>query len=90
MTGKDHPKCPFDLDLVKHLELLIRIDERTETNSQSLQRVDERLREQNSTLADHAREIASLTGSNAWTKRILGAVAGVGLLSAIRAFWGRP
>ncbi len=89
MTDKNHPKCPFDLDLVKHLELLIRIDERTETNSLALQRVDERLREQNSTLTDHAREIATLRGSNAWTKRILGAVGGVGVLSAIKAFWWR-
>ena len=78
---------PDDPELGKHLELLIRIDERTEKNSEDLSEVRAHLKEQNSSLLQHSKEIASLSGSNAWTKRILMGVGGIGIISAIKAFW---
>ena len=78
---------PDNTELGKHLELLIRIDERTEKNSEDLSEVRAHLKEQNSSLLQHSKEIASLSGSNAWTKRILMGVGGIGIISAIKAFW---
>ena len=78
---------PDNTELGKHLELLIRIDERTEKNSVNLAEVRAHLKEQNTSLLRHSTEIAALNGSNAWTKRILMGVGGVGIVSAIKAFW---
>lgn len=76
-----------DTELAKHLELLIRIDERTESNSEALSEVRAHLKEQNSSLLRHSNEIATLNGSNAWTKRILMGVGSIGVISAIKTFW---
>jgi len=78
---------PDDTELGRHLELLIRIDERTEKNSEDLSEVRAHLKEQNTSLLRHSNEIATLNGSNAWTKRILMGVGGVGIISAIKTFW---
>jgi hypothetical protein len=78
---------PDNAELGKHLELLIRIDERTEQNSEDLSEVRAHLKEQNSAISTHSREIAALKGSNSVTKRILMGVGAVGLLSTVRAFW---
>jgi len=74
-------------ELAKHLELLIRIDERTEKNSEDLSEVRAHLKEQNQSLLRHSNEIATLNGSNAWTKRILMGVGSIGVISAIKTFW---
>jgi len=74
-------------DLGKHLELLIRIDERTAQNTDDLGEVRGAMKEMNGSVKTHSERIAKLEGSSWWTKQLLRGVGGISILAGAKAWF---